>query len=177
MVFLGLTGHGKSWWLINLGRRALLHHKKVVHVTLELSKFEIQMRYFQSMMALPAWERELTTSVTRLQLRDDRLVGFDREQITAPCSMQQPDRQRLKEFAARTPFLNNLRISQFPTRGLTVAQLSGYLNSLEATGLLPDLLIVDYAALMQCDADNYRIALGRCWKTCARSPLSAISPL
>ncbi len=124
MVFLGSTGTGKSWWLIRVGGRAIRHHK-VAHVMLELSEAEVQKRYWQSFLALPAWQRHLTTSVTRLQLRDGRLIGFGREQITAPYSMQQPDHQRLADFLSRTRSLKNLRIKKFPMRGLTVAGLSG----------------------------------------------------
>jgi replicative DNA helicase len=162
MVFLAVTGAGKSWWLIELGFQALLRHRKVAHVTLELSDDEIQKRYYQTYLQLAAYERDLTVPYTKLLVdRDDKLIGFKRGTRTAAYSMQKPNRRELKKFVDYEHSLKNLRIKQFPTRQLTVSELRGYLNALEATGFLADLLVVDYAGLMRTDEENYRISLGR----------------
>jgi replicative DNA helicase len=163
MVFLGVTGHGKTWWLINLGQQALMYRKKVVHVTLELAAGKVFKRYVQNLLAIPLWDDKLTTSRSKLLIEDNCLIGIEREQVTAKFSMQSPQfRQRLDRFIGYRPaWFDNMVIKKYPTRGLTVAQLRGYLDSLEASGFMPDLLIVDYAGLMQTDRDNYRISLGR----------------
>jgi replicative DNA helicase len=161
MVFLAVTGAGKTWWQVNLGRAALLMRKKVVHVTLELSEEETQKRYYQSFLAVPARDRDLHSYRTKLKLdSEQRLLGFDSEDIEASFSMQKPNRKALKDLIAHIP-LRNLKIKQFPTRSLTVQQLRQYLIGLEAVNFLPDLLIVDYVGIMRTDSDNYRITLGR----------------
>jgi hypothetical protein len=55
-VLIGVLGTGKSWWFIHLGRQALSHHKRVLHVTLELRDREVWPRYYQSFMAVPSHE-------------------------------------------------------------------------------------------------------------------------
>ena len=55
-ILLGVTSHGKSWWLINLGKHALMHRKKVLHVTLELSAAEVQNRYLQNFFAVAGFD-------------------------------------------------------------------------------------------------------------------------
>jgi replicative DNA helicase len=170
MVLLGATTAGKSWWLVNLGRRALWNRqKKVLHVSLELSQEQVQQRYWQSLLALPQWQNDLQTTCTRLQLDDNgRLIGLVKDAIKASCSMQDERafRRELKQYnnGWLRRVWGNLKIKQFATRGLSVGQLHGYLDQLAASGFVPDLLLLDYAALMQSNvdqADSYRIALGR----------------
>jgi replicative DNA helicase len=61
--------------------------------------------------------------------------------------------------------MKNLVIKEFPTGSLTVNGLKAYLDMLENSGFVPDLLIVDYVDLMKLPSDdNYRIALGQIFK-------------
>jgi hypothetical protein len=167
-VLLGPTSLGKSWWLVHVGRCALLlRHKKVAHVTLELSAEEVQKRYFQSCMGIPAFDSHLETMRSGLLRKQDGSLELVKEKLVAPFSMQQTAAfaKALKQHVSDLPDLwRNLVIKSYPTRGLSVGQLRGYLNALEATGFVPDLLIVDYAGIMRTESDRpaeYRIALGR----------------
>jgi hypothetical protein len=167
-VLLGPTSLGKSWWLVHVGRCALLlRHKKVAHVTLELSAEEVQKRYFQNCMGIPAFDSHIETWRSELQRKADGSLELVKERLVAKYSMQSPGfGKQLKQHVADMPadLWRNLVIKQYPTRGLSVGQLRGYLNALEATGFVPDLLIVDYAGIMRTDSDRpaeYRIALGR----------------
>jgi hypothetical protein len=166
MVFLAATSAGKSWWLIHLGKRALWKGKKVCHVTLELSDKDVRGRYLQGFLAVPRWERQRLTMRTKF-IRDDhgRLIGFAKEPLEARCSMQGDGfgKQLKKLYGYLPPRWGNIRIVQFPTGALTVGQLKGYLDSLEATeeGFVPDLLLVDYAGIMATESDNYRLSLKR----------------
>ena len=53
MLFLAATGRGKSWYLVNVGAKALLQGKRVAHITLELSEEETMQRYYQNIFAVP----------------------------------------------------------------------------------------------------------------------------
>jgi hypothetical protein len=166
MMFLAPTTTGKSWWLVQLGLNALLrNYKKVLHVSLELSAEEVLKRYWQYALGCPVWERERKTSVTNL-LKDEasRLTGFAKEEIEARQSLQNPlwpELQRqFQNPRSRIHNLQHLMIKKFPMRGIGVGDLRNYLNALEAAEFVPDLLLVDYAGIMQTDSNNYRISLG-----------------
>jgi hypothetical protein len=164
MMMQAATSIGKSWFLIQLGRYALMQRKRVLHVTLELSKDAVQRRYCQNLLAIPKRDDQRKTALTRLLLDDDgNLTGFNKEVIEAEVALDSPELgQHLQRLCGYLPSLKGkLRIAKFPTGALGVPQLNGYLDALAAQyGFVPDLLIVDYAGIMRTDADNYRISLG-----------------
>jgi replicative DNA helicase len=166
MVLLGAISAGKSWFLIQLGRRALWNnHRRVLHITLEMSQDEVQQRYWQSFMAIPAWQSDRETTCTRLRLDDNgRLTGFAQEPIEARCSIKDDATfpHQLRKYTKHMPGMwRNLIIKEFPTGGLSVGQLHGYLDGLEAAqNFVPDLLLLDYAGLLRVERDNFRLNLG-----------------
>jgi replicative DNA helicase len=165
MVLLGATGMGKSWALIHLGRHALMHRKKILHVTLELSARDVQMRYLQNLLALPKYEFDKTATRSRLVVNNEGLLtGFTSEQVAATISLQSDPREvktHLERFINHRPAqFANLRIKDFPARSLSVAALRGYLDCVDASGFVADIVLIDYAGQMQIDPENYRIAFG-----------------
>jgi hypothetical protein len=164
MVLLGVLGTGKSWALLHLGAQGLLLHKQVVHITLELSLGELQVRYWQNHLAVPTEERDLKATCATLKLdHDKRLIGLERIEKQARFCLQSPQGQRaISELARdRGGWFNNLVIKDYPMRRLTMPQLRGYLQGLEAIEAMPDLLLLDYVGVMHVKSDDHRIALGR----------------
>jgi len=162
MIFVAAAKRGKSWWLVNLGKRAFLQRKKVVHISLEMSEEEVCQRYYQALFSIT--KREAHMMVTRQKVKDDQLIGLVPGQATPEFYFDSPDvrmelEARLEHFDQR---LDSIKIKRFPPRGLTPNQLRGYLDNLElSTGFIPDLLILDYAGIMKTDVKNHRIELGR----------------
>jgi replicative DNA helicase len=178
MVFLGATGQGKSWFMVQLGKKALRLNKVVLHVTLEMSAEETQLRYYQALLAVPGWEDKRRNWQPQLvQDGNGRLLAVTRQPLAAAFSMRAPDRDKLQRLIesphwlargerggmvpTKYPMLGNLRIIKYPMRGLSVAQLRATLQQLEAVRFMPDLLLIDYVGIMATDSDNYRISLGR----------------
>jgi hypothetical protein len=131
---------------------------------LELAAEKVQQRYFQNFLALPARELQRETCVTRLQLdQDGGLSDFAPERLARVASLRSPQAPALlqKLVRWRPGMFANLKIKKFPTRALSVAKLRGYLQQLEATGFVTEVLLLDYVGLMDIDAKNYRIALGQ----------------
>jgi hypothetical protein len=124
---------------------------------------QVQTRYYQHLLKIPQWTRQRITNVTHLSLEHDRVVGFSQSESTVKYSLENPDlRSKLERvLVSHDPNFDHLRIKQFAMNSLTVHQLQGYLNTLEATGFQADLLIIDYAQLLKIDTENYRIALGQ----------------
>lgn len=159
LIFLiAATGMGKSWWLTEVGKSAIQHHKKVLHVTLELSEEETACRYLQAMFSLtreqaenvraPYFERDEQGGI-RFEFRD-----FQRDSVVT----QRPIvAQKLAAWG--TP---KILIKEFPTSTLTTEQLALYIDSQEnENGFVPDILLLDYVDLMRIDAASLRIDTGR----------------
>ena len=162
-VFLGAAGAGKSWFLVQAAKENLLQRKKVLYVSLELSEEEVGLRMYQSLFAIS--KRPLETRVTKLVVdRFGRLEGFDFEDVEPEFHLQSPlAREELRtRLSWNMSRFNNLIIKRFPTRWLTMDRLYAYLDNLEATiRFVPDMLIIDYVAIMNTDERNHRISLGR----------------
>lgn len=162
-LFIGLPKRGKTWWMINLGRRAMVGGYKVCHVTLEMPEYQIAGRYYQTLFALAKRDKEIDQ--TKLDLgQHGELLGFLSEKVQRPFAFNDPRASTLlqRKIDILGKKINNVVVKQFPTGKLTCRQLEAYLDSLEEQqGFKPDLLIVDYADLMSISTNNYRLDLGR----------------
>jgi len=167
-LYIGLPKSGKTWWLVNLGRRAVLEHRlRVCHVTLEMSEPRMVQRYYQSLFAVA---KRTTDEVTTSELEKDelgRLIDLSEKNVKPKLALDDPKiAQKLMDKASWAGTrLNRLLVKQFPTGQLKVQELAAYLDMLELQeGFTPDLLIVDYADLMFINPNNYRHELGDLYK-------------
>lgn len=162
MLFLASTGMGKSWWLIHLGRQAIMLRKKVLHISLEMSEEEVAARYIQNICSVSS--RNRPSQVTEIEKDGFKITGLHTLQISPELSYDDPIiREQLKiHLEALGARINNLHIKRFPTRTLTISGLEAYLDTLERTeGFVPDMLLLDYMGIMKTDLRDHRISLGR----------------
>lgn len=162
-LFLASTGMGKSWWLVHLGKRALMLRKKVLHITLEMSEEEVAARYLQSMFSIG--KRHGSVIVTNFDVdHKQRLQGFSLEEVMPEFSfdsraLSDELRIHLQAFGAR---IEGLLIKKFPMRALTPDGLRRYMDTLERVErFVPDIVLVDYLGIMKTDSKDHRISLGR----------------
>lgn len=155
---------GKSWWLINVGKRGILAGKRVLHVTLENSEKLTARRYCQSLFAMTKkeateirnaiFEKDKLGRTTKIEMhsyRPEGLLSASRASIL----------KRLKQVQRR----GALHIKEFPTGTLTVAQLNSYLDHLKlSVGFQPDIIIIDYPDLMKIEGRDERVGLGKLFK-------------
>ncbi len=166
-LFIANTKAGKSWWLTQLAKMALLHRVRVCHISLEMSEARCSQRYLQTLFAIS--KRKEVFQNTKFQ-RDTlgRITGFDSVRVTPKLSLDDPNirgklERKIDKWSLR--LLDHIIIKQFPTGALTVRQLEAYLDNLEVTEqFVPDLLIVDYPDLMKLDRDNFRLAIDETYK-------------
>jgi len=166
MTLIAKYNAGKTWWLINIGKRALMNRKKVCHISLEMSDKMIATRYYQCLFAVSTRKEALVIS-NFVKDSDNRLIGIDENDIQAKMSFESPtDVIKLKQkIQMWGPRLNSLVIKQFPTSSLSVHNLEAYLDALEdREGFFPDILLIDYADLMKLDTSSYRLELGRIYR-------------
>jgi len=176
LLYIAAKDTGKSWFCVHCGRQGLLHHRRVVHVTLEMTEDEVANRYHQNLFALShggGWRR------SRLLGQDGKLIAdpsrpddkrepldhfahaLDRpapEQDLRTKAGHDNLRAQVKAWGTR---LGNLVIKGFPTSSLTIDRLIGYLDYLaDVKSFVPSILIVDYPKLMKLDNRDRRVSLG-----------------
>jgi len=156
---------GKSWGLIHFGKMALLQHKTVAHVTLEMSEKRVSQRYLQSFFSIT--KREAVIKLPVFELDDHgRLIDIKYENTTRP-TLDDPATHKMlsgkiaREFRKRSPLI----VKQFPTSTLTINELDAWLDGLDRFHkIVPDMLIIDYPDLMKIDKANMRIDTGSMYK-------------
>lgn len=164
-LFVARPKRGKTWWLVNLGKQALVHGYKVLHVTLEMSEARISQRYMQALFSISKRKAQ-HKRIAFVKDSLGRLIDLKEKAVPKRPGLNSPGIERylrasLQGWERRPPLL----IKEFPTGSLTVKELEGYLDMLEASsGFMPDLLLLDYADLMNIDTRNYRHELQRVYK-------------
>jgi hypothetical protein len=163
MLFLAAKKRGKSWFLVNVSVKNMLLRKKVVYFTLEMDEETCLMRHYQALFSIAKWDREISR---RVIVRDDegRLQGLADEDVKLDFTLMGAGvEDNLDKGVARLGIRSEyIRIKRFPTRGVDVADLEAYLDTLEVTeGFIPDIIALDYAGILKADPKNPRIAMGR----------------
>jgi replicative DNA helicase len=163
-IMIAPPKRGKTWWLINCGKSALLARKKVLHITLEMAEHQIAQRYIQALFSVT--KRDATTRLPRLHKdATGTLISVDHVEVQRVALHDPTSRKyigrKLKSMEGRLPLV----IKQFPTGMLTIAALNGYLEMLETTHkFIPDIILLDYADLMKVGSDNMRADIGNLYK-------------
>lgn len=166
-LYIADTKRGKSWWLIQLAKMALMQRLKVAHITLEMSEDRCAQRYFQSLFAL-AKRNEILPAVKFERNDLGKISGFRDVRLKPKLSMDDPSireklEKRIDQWGSR--LLDRIIIKQFPGGQLTMPLLTAYLDNLEASEqFVPDLLVLDYPDLMKLDTNNYRLEIDTVYK-------------
>lgn len=126
-VVITPPNRGKTTTLVNLGKNAVLNGYKVIHYTFELSDRMINRRYFMSI-----------TGMSKQELKLKKKTAFDK--ILKVADKVMSDSLIVKKFPANICTPNDIR-----------RHLSAIKNKF---GFIPDLIIFDYADLMQ-SANKY----------------------
>jgi replicative DNA helicase len=160
-LMIAAAKRGKSTWLVGVGKRAILHHQKALHITLENSEELTSKRYTQALFAMAADSRDASIRVPVFK-RDSlgRCLSIEHDVLTPEVLRPEARKQLGKRLSA---LRGKLLIKEFPTSTLTIAQLNAYLDVLErAESFIPDLLIIDYPDLMAVgDVRDMRVNLGK----------------
>ena len=169
MMIVAPSGKGKSWALMHIGKHAIMQRKRVLYVTLEMPEYEILQRYYQSFFAVTRFEAE--AEVVDIDVDEHgKLKKIGKLQTLKPSftyadTMVRSKLRKAIDVIERTQktnlFADRLLVKEFPTRRLTVGRLEAYLDTLDAMGFTPDLLLLDYVGLMHTDVKDFRVSLGR----------------
>lgn len=159
MLILAPTSRGKTWFMVHIGKYGLLQQKNVLHITLEMSEEKVMTRYYQSLLSIS--KRTSKNKVAQFNIIDGELKGIDFRIQTSPTFKS----KNLSKFITKKipSILNRYRllVKQFPTGMLTLPMLESYLDLIEREhNFIPDMILLDYADLMEIDSRNLRIETG-----------------
>lgn len=159
---LASTGMGKSWWLIEVGKSALLQHHSVLHITLELDQDETAKRYIQAFFSLTDKEAK-GIQVTHFDYDSQGNLKFEMSEIVRDSIVNR--KNEIRERIARMRHWPRFMVKEFPTSTLSTDQLSMFLDTLEKKEhFKPDVILIDYADLMKLDSESLRIDTGRLYR-------------
>lgn len=165
LLFLAPTRRGKSWFLSNVAKHGLLLRKNVVLFTLEMSGEQHMLRMYQNLFGLPRHAEPIELFELDTDERG-RFTGASSVTVNPKVSLDSKNLRKFLKASLATPRVkrlhNRLRIARFPPRSLTVDQMRGYLDTLEASeGFIPDMIVLDYIGIMATDVKNHRLSQGR----------------
>jgi replicative DNA helicase len=156
-LFGGAAGRGKTWFLVQCGKRALMDRKKVVHISCEIDEEEVVGRYYQSIFSIA--KRREKIEITELERDMEEFTGFTRTEHKAVYALDEP----MAEWELQNHWEHmgakgkNLIVKRFKPNELTIGAIAAYLDTLETTeGFIPDMMIFDYLGLMKKDVKNIR---------------------
>lgn len=137
---LAPPNRGKSQWLVKVGKAALIHRKKVLHISMEMNQKRVAERYDQNFLGLT--KEDLFTSEGSTELR--KFMETQGKYFTKNMKRE------------------GLVIKFWPPRGVTVSDIKNYIIRKRINGIKFDLVIVDYGGVIKPDViykNNY-IELG-----------------
>lgn len=162
-LFLGTgpLGKGKSWWLMQMGKFGLLQRLNVLHITLEMSAEQVTKRYMQMLFSIT--KRQGGARVPRITKSfDGGIKSIEFEHLDLPSLEDANIRGVLHDrITRRLARRAHFKVKKFASGSLTISMLNAYLDGLERyEGWSPDLVLLDYAELMQLDKNDKRGSTG-----------------
>lgn len=158
---------GKSWFLTSVGKYALLHGHKVLHVSLENSAELVSKRYVMSLLGMASKAvDDMRIPVFR---RNDygQCVGIEWENLTKIEVISLENKARILRKLQGLRRRPELKIKEFPSGQLTMTMFNRYLDLLDKKDkFIPDIIIMDYPDLMKVSSDNKRHDLSKIFVDC-----------
>ena len=168
-LLMAATNRGKTWGLIHFSRALMQQRLTVLHVTLEMSEKRILSRYLQTIFSMKRpGAKASKVPFTRVKSADDGTFLKStvrhkfRQALTTFTGLKKVKRKLITQ--KMLPRLK-LIVKEFPTGSLTVRELESYLDNLERVArFVPDVLVLDYADLMDIDKKFLRTDTGRVYQ-------------
>ena len=172
VAFAGIPAIGKTWWLMDVGLKALFKGYKVLFISLEMSEHQMVRRIQHYMTGLP--EEEFAGNI--------KIPYFDRSNAYGDemplIKYKMVNRRKLTTNAAvkksqiikRSALLRGgqFKLLTFPANSISVDDLEVYLYNLEQyDNFVPDVIITDYADKFRPNDTRlpYRLQVAQTWAT------------
>jgi replicative DNA helicase len=147
-VWMAPTGFGKSWAMMYTGKQAVLQDRKVLHVSLEMSRWECLLRYAQ---VFYSYRTLAVPPKPRIVIRPSGEYDYAPPTSRPLLTVDNKDELNvlLQKLVDDPRIVKNLKVWDFPNGQLKLSTLKAYIDALELqSGWAPDLVIIDYADIM-----------------------------
>jgi hypothetical protein len=167
-LHMGPRKSGKTWALIQIGRRAVEKRHDVLFITLENSSAITRMRYTQAFLQFTT-EQARTMRIPLFSFDGGGRFRLDWDQVDPAGAISEKTEEGLAKAMERYIYTGKpgspgrLLVQEFPTGTLTIPQINNLLDHLERSeSFKPDIVILDYVNLMEIgDVRQHRLSLGR----------------
>lgn len=152
VCILGGAKGKKSWAMVHMGKIALTHGLKVLHISHELSDVDTELRYDRC-LGVMVKEKEPREVVFEIVDENGNLIEEVKQKVPSVYNIEEV--RRVREEVRRLG--GELIIKKYPIGTCTVAELERYLDFLESyEGFIPDVVINDYPEKMKLPSGEYR---------------------
>jgi replicative DNA helicase len=173
-VILAGPNRGKTYFMVHIGKFCAIQKLKVLHISLEMSEEKMAQRYVQSFFSYG--KRIGEASYVKFNYDEmGRFTTMSLSDIIRPTLEQTNEANTLKIYNELLHKLDRIQgriklwIKRFPTGALTVSGLEAYLDSMDRFHHFhPDVLLVDYADLMNLESAHLRTETGKLYKELRR---------
>jgi replicative DNA helicase len=122
-AYVGLSGSGKSFALVQSAVQNIMAKKKVLYVSTEMDSYRLAQRF---------------TSYFTFLSQEEVVLQANRQIVVEEVA------NRLSDITSDQNDKNRLRIKQFPPGTANIDDLRAYIAQLKLRGFMPDLFILDY---------------------------------
>lgn len=159
-IIVAAAKMGKSWYLVENAKAGLQFGKRVLYITCELSEKKVARRLVQSIFALTKDEALTLQTAYFVQGQSGAQINFNNIARESVIQKRREVEQKLNAWSGKRLF-----IKEFPTGTLSTKYFKMYLDYLEKNErFIPDLVIIDYADLMEIDSSMLRVDTGRVYR-------------
>jgi len=134
----------KSWACVHLGVTALMRGLTVVHISHEMTLEEVEQRYDMAIGSLASIKEPESITV---KIFDQDSGTFDLEDIRPGSTFDKDAVSKARGIMTR--FGGRLVIKKYPMGMADMLEVDRYLEYLESFGIVPDVLINDYADIQK----------------------------
>jgi hypothetical protein len=163
--FMGSTGRGKTWWLLDVAWRAMLQRRRVALFEVgDMSQAQVLRRLCARAARHPLRARRVAYPID-LQVVDGE-VEVETEWRTFDTDLDPQTAWKAMARRAKGHADSLLRLSVHPNSSLSVVGMAGILDVWEREGWVPDVIVVDYADILAPPAgvQDLREQINSNWK-------------
>ena len=165
VAFMGATGRGKTWWLLDLAWRAMLQRRRVALFEVgDMSQAQVLRRLGVRAARQPLRARRVAYPVALEVVDGEAQVETEWRTYDDDLDPQTAWQAMTKRAKGHSDTL--FRLSVHPNSSLSVAGMTGILDVWARDGWVPDLVVVDYADILAPPAgvQDLREQINANWK-------------
>lgn len=161
--FMGATGRGKTWWLLDVAWRALLQRRKVAFFEVgDMSQAQILRRFMVRASRHPLRARTVRYPTSLEVDGNEPIVEFGEKVFDEDLEW----RTAWKAIQKRAKAAGLFKLSVHPNSSINVAGVESILMMWERQGWVPDVIVIDYADILAPPAGTVdsRDQINATWK-------------